>query len=281
MPAIAYFWATTKKIKCRGVEQEMLNTMLIMASAIAGQSGVVSHDVDYKDGEDAMTGFVAMPSHVNPSTPAVMIVHQWMGLTDYEKGRAKQIAALGYIAFACDIYGSGIRPTSSNHAGNEAGKYKSNRQLFRQRLLSGLKEMRKIKGADRTRCAAIGYCFGGTGVIELARTGANLKGVVSFHGGLDSPTPADGANIRAKVLICAGADDPFEKPEDLAAFKSEMTTNNVNMNYIAYPGAVHAFTQPMAGDDPSKGAAYNAAADKQSWAAMKSFLAKCFGRAKQ
>jgi dienelactone hydrolase len=129
---------------------------------------------------------------------------------------------------------------------------------------------------DSKRVAAIGYCFGGTTVIELARSGADITGVVSFHGGLDSPTPADGKNIKCKVLACHGADDPFEKPADLAAFESEMRDAKVDWQLIQYGGAVHSFTQPMAGNDNSKGAAYNEKADKRSWETMKQFLAEIF-----
>ncbi len=122
--------------------------------------------------------------------------------------------------------------------------------------------------------AAIGYCFGGTGVMELARSGADIKAIVSFHGGLDSPTPADGKNIKCKVLACHGADDPFVPPKDVAAWEAEMKSASVDYKLIKYPGAVHAFTQKMAGNDNSKGAAYNAEADAKSWEAMKEFLAK-------
>ena len=125
--------------------------------------------------------------------------------------------------------------------------------------------------------AAIGYCFGGTGVIELARSGANIAGVVSFHGGLDSPVPADGGNIKCKVLACHGADDPFVKPEDLAAFEKEMRDHQVDWQLIKYGGAVHSFTQKMAGDDPSKGAAYNAQADERSWTHMLDFFKLAMG----
>ena len=144
--------------------------------------------------------------------------------------------------------------------------------LFR----SGLDELKKNPRVDKTRIAAIGYCFGGTTVLELARSGAALNGVVSFHGGLDSPTPADGKNIKCKVLVCHGADDPFESPADLAAFEKELRDANVDWRLIKYGGAVHSFTQPMAGNDNSKGAAYNERADKRSWVDMKSFFAEIF-----
>ena len=145
------------------------------------------------------------------------------------------------------------------------------------RVNAGLHALRRQPFVDPKRLAAIGYCFGGTTVIELARSGADVNGVVSFHGGLDSPTPADGKNINCKVLALAGADDPFQKPGDLAAFEKEMRDAKVDWQIDFYGGAVHAFTQPMAGNDNSKGAAYNEKADKRSWEAMKQFFAGIFG----
>jgi dienelactone hydrolase len=142
--------------------------------------------------------------------------------------------------------------------------------------LSDNEKMDKDPQTDLSKVAAIGYCFGGTGVIELARSGALIKGVVSFHGGLDSPTPADGKNIKGKVLALHGADDPFVKAPDIAAFEQEMKDAKVDYKLVSYPGAVHSFTQKAAGNDNSKGAAYNEAADKASWEEMKAFFARIF-----
>jgi dienelactone hydrolase len=183
---------------------------------------------------------------------------------------------LGYVAFCADIYGKGVRPADTKEAGAQAGKYKKDRALLRERVNAGLAELKKSELVDAKRTAAIGYCFGGTTVIELARSGAEVLGVVSFHGGLDSPTPADGKNIKGKVLVCHGADDPFVKAADLAAFEEEMRAAQVDWTLIKYGGAVHAFTQPLAGNDNSKGAAYNEKADRRSWAALKLFLAGIF-----
>jgi dienelactone hydrolase len=213
---------------------------------------------------------------VKEKRPGVLVVHQWLGLTDYEQGRAKQLAELGYVAFCADIYGKGVRPANTKEAGVEATKYKTDRKLLRERVNAGLAELKKTELVDAKRVAAIGYCFGGTTVIELARSGADVAGVVSFHGGLDSPTPADGKNIKCKVLACHGADDPFVPAKDLAAFEDEMRQANVDWTLIKYGGAVHAFTQPLAGNDNSKGAAYNEKADRRSWAALKMFLSGVF-----
>ena len=244
--------------------------------AISVHAAIQTKTVEYKQGDTTLEGFVAYDDAIKGPRPGILVVHQWLGLTDYEKHRAEMLAQLGYVAFCADIYGKGVRPQNTQEAGAQAGKYKSDRQLLRARVNAGLEALRQQPLVDPKRIAAIGYCFGGTTVIELARSGADVAGVVSFHGGLDSPTPADGKNIKCKVLVCHGADDPFEKPEDLAAFENEMRDAKVDWQLIKYGGAVHSFTQPMAGNDNSKGAAYNEKADKRSWEAMKQFLAEIF-----
>jgi dienelactone hydrolase len=167
-----------------------------------------------------------------------------------------------------------VRPKGGAEAGPLAGKYKADRPLLRARARAGLDELRKVALVDGARVAAIGYCFGGTTVLELARSGADVAAVVSFHGGLDSPTPADGKNVKARVLVLHGADDPYVPPAEVAAFEEEMRGGGVDWQLVKYSGAVHSFTIPDAGSDNSKGAAYNAVADRRSWEAMKGFFAE-------
>lgn len=231
--------------------------------------------VTYHAGDVLCEGLHVVDSAKSGKLPSVLIIHQWTGLSENEKMRTRMLAELGYNVFAADIYGQGIRPQPPE-SGKEAGKYKKDRALYRARLKAGLDELLKLPQTDTAKVAAIGYCFGGTGVIELARSGAKISGVVSFHGGLDSPSPEDGKKIQAKVLALHGADDPFVPAADLAAFEQEMKSAGVDYQLISYPGAVHAFTQKAAGNDNSKGAAYNAEADKASWEAMKAFFAKLF-----
>jgi dienelactone hydrolase len=157
-------------------------------------------------------------------------------------------------------------------AAKQAGIYKQDRELYRRRLQLGLEQLQSWNGVARDRIAAIGYCFGGTGVLELARSGAEISGVVSFHGGLDSPQPEAGRNIKAKVLVCHGADDPFVPENEIDAFKSELNNAGVDWQMLIFSGAVHSFTQPMAGNDNARGAAYNEKADRRSWTAMRSFF---------
>ena len=239
-------------------------------------AGIQTKTVEYQQGDTTLEGFVAYDDAFKGMRPGVLVVHQWLGFTDYEKHRAEMLAQLGYIAFCADIYGKGVHPQNTAEAGAQAGKYKNDRQLLRARVSAGLDALRQQPQVDPKRIAAVGYCFGGTTVLELARSGADIAGVVSFHGGLDAPDPADGKNIKCRVLVCHGADDPFSSPQDIAAFENEMRKGGVDWQLIQYGGAVHSFTQPMAGNDNSKGAAYNEKADKRSWEAMKQFFAEIF-----
>jgi len=250
-----------------------LGMLALLAAATAGAE-VRTKTVEYKQGDAVLEGFMAWDDAVHGARPGVLVVHQWMGLTPYEQMRAQELARLGYVAFAADLYGKGIRPKTTAEAGALAGKYKADRALLRARVNAGLAVLRASEMVDPKRLAAIGYCFGGTSVLELARSGADVAGVVSFHGGLDSPDPAAGKNIKAKVLVLHGADDPFNSPKDIAAFQQEMRSSGVDWQMVYYGGAVHSFTQKNAGSDPSTGAAYNEAADRRSWQAMKDFFAE-------
>ena len=240
---------------------------------------VEAHAVAYRQGTTELEGWLAIPKNEVAKKAAVLIVHDWTGVQDYSRKRAQQLAELGCVVLVADIYGKGIRPSNPKDAAVEAGKYKADRALFRTRLLAGLEELKKQPNVDPDRIAAIGYCFGGTGVLELARAGADVKGVVSFHGGLDSPNPADGKNIKTKVLILHGADDPYVPAEGIAAMTAEFNAAKVDWQMVSYSGAVHSFTNKGAGDAASKGAAYNASADARSWVAMKSFFNELFAPA--
>jgi dienelactone hydrolase len=251
--------------------------LLSCTSMAVVQADIKTEIVEYTDGDVVLEGFVAWDdAKPGQTVPGVLVVHQWMGLTDYEQSRCRQLAELGYVAFALDIYGKGIRPANPQDAAKQAGVYKSDRKLYRQRLNLGLEQLKQRPGVAKNRLAAIGYCFGGTGVLELARSGAELSGVVSFHGGLDSPEPSAGRSIKCSILVCHGSDDPFVPAKDIEAFKAELNAAKVDWQMDIYSGAVHSFTQPMAGNDNSRGAAYNEKADKRSWAAMKLFFAEVF-----
>jgi dienelactone hydrolase len=255
--------------------KKLFCALLTLASLITARATIQTQTIEYKQGDTTLEGVLVYDAAVKTKRPGVLIVHQWKGVTDYEKKRAAMLAQLGYVAFCADIYGKGIRPQTPTEAGAQAGKYKSDRALLRARVNAGLAVLRKNAFVDASRIAAIGYCFGGTTVIELARSGADLAGVVSFHGGLDSPTPADGKNIKCKVLACHGADDPFVPAKDLAAFESEMRDGGADWQLIQYGGAVHSFTDWNA-DGSMKGAQYSERADKRSWEDMKQFFGEIF-----
>jgi len=206
----------------------------------------------------------------------VLVVHEWWGLNDYAKRRAEELARLGYVAFALDMYGKGKATTDAKEAGRLSGMFKDNRPLGRARAAAGLDVLRSRPQVDPARLAAIGYCFGGTVVLELARSGADLKGAASFHGSLATPNPADAGNIKGKVLVLHGADDPFESSAEVATFQDEMRQANVDWQMNIYGGAVHSFTNPDSGRAGIKGVAYNEAADRRSWQALRAFFDEIF-----
>jgi dienelactone hydrolase len=252
----------------------ILTTMLATTAAHAELRGKT---VDYREGKSVLSGYVVYDDTVQGKRPGVVVVPDWMGPSDFTRERADTLARMGYVAVVSDIYGKKVRPKDQTEAKAQVAIYKGNRPLLRARAKAALDLLLDQKETDRARVAAIGYCFGGTAALELARSGAPLTGVVTFHGGLDTPTPQDAKNIKAKILVLAGADDPFVPAEQRAAFEKEMKDGNVaDWQMVQYSGAVHAFAVPTAGNDPSKGAAYNARADHRSWQAMKDFFVEIF-----
>ena len=252
-----------------------LGLAILMETAMAS-AAVQTKVVSYKQGEAVLEGFLAWDDALQGRRPGVLVVHEWTGLGDYAKTRARMLAEMGYVAFAADIYGQGIRPKTPQEAAAQAGIYKNDRPLMRARTLAALEVLRGSPICDPKRLAAIGYCFGGTCVLELARSGAELAGVVSFHGNLDTPTPAEAHNIRCKVLVLHGGDDPHVPRKDVEAFEDEMRAAGADWQLVIYGGAVHGFTNPAAGSDKSHGAAYDVRADRRSWEAMKVFFAEIF-----
>ncbi|MEY2750904.1 MAG: hypothetical protein RLZZ550_875 [Verrucomicrobiota bacterium] len=260
-----------------GVKTLSLALLIVLGSYGHLAAAIVEQPLEYKVGDVTCEGWQVIDDAVTGKRPGVLVVHQWTGISDHEKEAARKLAAAGHNVFLADIYGQGIRPQPPA-AGKEAGKYKADRGLLRARVNAALDVLARDPRTDASKLAATGYCFGGTAVIELARSGAAVKGVVSFHGGLDSPTPADGKNIKAKVLALHGADDPFVPAKDVAAFEAELKAAGVDYKLVKYPGAVHSFTHKAAGADNSKGAAYNAEADRDSWFQMLGFLERSFAR---
>jgi dienelactone hydrolase len=254
--------------------------ILVIGLTVAGfgcdSVEIKTQTVEYKDGDTILEGYLAYDEAREDKLPAVLIVHEWTGIGPYVKKRAEQLASLGYVAFAIDIYGKGVRPANRDEASKQAAIYRADRVLMRRRALAGLEKVREFSFVDPGRVAAIGYCFGGGVALELARSGADVKGVVSFHGNLDTPSLQDAKNIKAKVLVLHGADDPHVPQEQIDTFMREMRDAKVDWQMVFYGNAVHSFTNPDAGSDPSRGAAYNKEADLRSWQAMKAFFKEIF-----
>ncbi|MBV9657842.1 MAG: dienelactone hydrolase family protein [Verrucomicrobia bacterium] len=238
--------------------------------------------VTYHIGAEEFEGCFAEPAKSTVGSagavPGVLVVHDWTGLGPFAQARAVQLAKLGYIAFAADMYGKGKRASQNDRAaaGALAKPFYQDFSLFRVRAQAALAELLKRPGVDPQRIGAIGFCFGGTTVLELARSGADMKGVVSFHGGLKSPNTADAKNVKGRLLVLHGSLDPSVPPADVAGFMTEMNTAGVAYKLVAYPRSVHAFTNPEAGTDISKGVAYNAQAAEAAYGEMRQFFSEIF-----
>ncbi len=254
----------------------LFSLLILFVSGAFSEAKVRTENIQYRHGDVLLEGYLAYDDSVSGKRPGVLVVHEWWGLNDYAKSRAEQLAAMGYIAFAADMYGKGVLAKTAEEAGMLASMFRSNRQLMRARAGAALEVLRKNELVDVGRMAAIGYCFGGGTVLELARGGAAVKGVVSFHGNLDNPNPQDARNIKASVLVLHGGNDPYVTPEQVMSFWKEMKGTDALWQITIYSGAVHSFTNPSSGNDPSKGVAYNSRADKSSWEAMRLFFSEIF-----
>ena len=227
--------------------------------------------ISYTDENQKLEGHLALPQNGLPNKAGVLVLPAWMGVDYNAKENATELAKLGYIAFVADIYGLDKRPKDTNEAGKQAGYFKTNYKEYQKRIQLALDQLVKA-GANPDKIAVIGYCFGGTGAIEAARNNLNVQGVVSFHGGLGRDKERTIAPIQPKVLILHGADDFFIPETDIKAFQEEMRKANADWQMVYYADAVHAFTHKDAGNDKSKGVAYNEKAAKRSWQAMKAFF---------
>jgi dienelactone hydrolase len=253
---------------------------LLLSFLLAGTSHakIVTKRVEYKDKDAVLSGFLAYDDAKKGKLPGVLIVHDWTGEGAYVDGRAEQLAKLGYVAFAADIYGKGVRPSNPEDAGKEATKWKSDRSVLRARAMAGLEQLKSQPNVDAKRLAAIGYCFGGTTVLELARMGADLKGVAAFHGGLSTPMPAEVGAVKAKVVAFNGGDDPTVPPEERKAFEDEMRKAKADWVMTTYANTVHSFTIPTAvGKNAMPGTAeYNPQSDRRSWASLQDYFKEWF-----
>jgi dienelactone hydrolase len=227
--------------------------------------------VKYSDGTQVLNGFQIQPTKKSPQQSGILILPAWKGIDKHSKNTAERLAKLGYYAFIADIYGEGNYPKDNAEAGKNAGFYKTNFKAYQKRITLALEQLIKA-GANPDNIVVIGFCFGGTGALEAARGHLNVKGVVSFHGGLGKDASRATEPITAKVLACHGADDPFVPKEEITAFQQEMRDSKADWQMVYYANAVHSFTDPEAGNDNSKGAAYNEKAAKRSFEHLKVFL---------
>lgn len=243
------------------------------------QAKVITKELVYTVNGTAMQGYLAYEDSIKGKRPGIVVVHEWWGHNDYARKRAQMLAKLGYTAFALDMYGGGKTASHPQDAAKFSAAVKKNLPLARARFTAALEQLKAHPTVDPARLAAIGYCFGGGIVLEMALQGIDLKGVVSFHGTLPPPRDLQPGRVKAKILVLNGAADPFVKPEQIRAFEEEMKAAGVDYRLIQYPGAKHAFTNPAADQYGKKFGiplAYNKQADDKSWQAMQDFFKTIF-----
>ena len=238
-----------------------------------------TQSIEYQDGHVTLRGFVAFDDQTSHKRPGVLVMPEAFGLGAHATQRAERLASLGYVALAGDPYGNGLEVTDLQEAITYARALREDPAKFRQRARVALDTLASLPQVDASRLAAIGYCLGGTFALELARDGAPLRGVVSFHGGLETPRPAVAGQVKAKILVCTGADDPFVPVAQVNALAEEMTQAQADWQIMSYGGTVHSFTNPDADRVGVPGIAYNTLADERSWKAMAAFFKEIFGRA--
>lgn len=234
-----------------------------------------AESLEYKDGDVTLKGFVALDDQSDHKRPGILVMPEAFGLGQQAKDRALRLASLGYAALAGDPYGNGLEVSDLQEAIKHAGAIREDNTKFRQRIRAGLDALMALPQVDTDRLVVMGYCMGGSCSLEMARDGAPLRGVVSFHGALETERPAEPGKVQAKVLVCHGADDPFVPVEHVNAFEAEMTKAGVNWQVISYGGTVHSFTNPEA-DGSIEGICYNKQADERSWQAMRAFFDEIF-----
>jgi dienelactone hydrolase len=236
---------------------------------------IIESTVGYMDDEVALEAFFAFDDGVSGRRPAVLISHTWCGRDNFVAEKARKLAALGYVGFALDVYGNGILGSSKEENAKLMQPFIEDRTKLQQRMEAALTAVKQLPQVDEHNIAAMGFCFGGLCVLDLARTGVDIKGVISFHGLLGAPGNTKANKIKAKILALHGHDDPMVPPEQVLAFHEEMTQAGADWQFITYGNTVHAFTNPVA-NDPDFGTVYQADADRRSWQAMQNFFTEIF-----
>lgn len=261
------------------IKLAVFTLVLGIVSIATAEPKIVGKTVEYSAQGVVMKGYLAYNESIKGKRPGVMVVHEWWGINDYERKRARMLAELGYTALAVDMYGEGKVASHPDDAGRFASELMKNFDVAKTRFMAAMDFLKQQETIDPTRIAAIGYCFGGGVVLNMAREGVDLKGVASFHGGLTPVKPAQPGSVKTKILVLNGGADKFTTPEQIKAFKEEMKAAGADFKFISYPGAMHSFTNPEAdvwGKKFNLPVAYNANADKKSWDELKKFLKMVF-----
>ena len=250
---------------------------LAFAPPAPNAARIQTKEVEYRESGTVLKGFIAWDDAVAGKRPGVLVVHEWWGLNDHARNQARRLAEAGYVGFALDMYGAGKVTTHPQEAQAFATEATKDAAVVAARFNAALDLLKRDPHVDPARIAAIGYCFGGGVVLNMARSGADVAAVVSFHGSLGTKTPAEPGKVKARVLVLAGGADPFVPPEQVEAFRKEMQTAGARFEVVMYPGAKHGFTNPDAAKYGMPQLAYDAAADRQSWAAMLKLFREVFG----
>jgi len=236
---------------------------------------IVSNTVGYLDGDVLLEGFFAFDDSVEDRRPAVMINHAWAGRNEFVEEKAIKLAELGYFAFAVDMYGKGVLGQDNDESARLMQPFMDDRALVLKRMNAALYALKLLPWVDDKNISAIGFCFGGLCVLDFARSGVDLKGVVSFHGLLGAPDGVEKQAIKTKVLVLTGNDDPMVSGDDVANLQRDLTEAGADWQIHSYGNTMHAFTNPVA-NDPGFGTVYQAQADRRSWVSMKNFLSEVF-----
>lgn len=249
--------------------------LLLLCLPLAALAEIKTETIEYKDGDTLLKGYLAYDDDIDEKRPGVLVVHEWWGLTDYVRQRAEMLAELGYVAFAVDMYGDGKSTDKPDQAKAWMQEVSADTDAWRERASAGLKVLAGHAQVDPASLAAIGYCFGGATVLQLAYAGADLDGVASFHGALP-PAPHD-ADIKGSVLALHGADDSMITMEKVVTFQESLTEAEADWQFVTYGGAQHGFTNPNVGEYGIEALAYDEDADRRSWELMQVFLTEAFG----
>lgn len=248
-----------------------LASLSLLFSSV-GWASINANPLEYKEGKTILAGVFTEDNSIKVKRPGIVIVHQWMGITDHELNKAKELAEKGYAVLVADIYGKGTKVATAEEAGRVSKFYKDDLKKLRDRVAAAVEALKKQKNVDGAKVVVLGYCFGGTAALEALRAQLPIVGAVSFHGALTTTKPLVMDKKKIKTLVLHGAIDPMVPPQDTVSLMRELDAAKVDYQFIAYSGAVHAFTQKSAGQDISKGVAYNESADRRSWGALMSFL---------